>query len=64
MLSGLPSSSNLSGVGCQCGRRLKVIASEDVGVASPGIAAEVGALYGNWLSERKVKKGVERIFLI
>jgi replication-associated recombination protein RarA len=37
-----------SGLGEWCWRRLRVIASEDVGLAEPGLAAEVRALYENW----------------
>jgi replication-associated recombination protein RarA len=55
---------DLSGQSWLLWRRLKIIASEDVGLAQPGIATEVSQLFMNWLAEKKLKKGTERIFLI
>jgi replication-associated recombination protein RarA len=45
----------MSGFGEWVFRRLRVIASEDVGLAEPGIASEVGALYTAWTDLRKKK---------
>lgn len=42
-----------SGFGNWCWKRLRVIASEDIGPAVPGIAAEIKALHENWLFARK-----------
>jgi replication-associated recombination protein RarA len=55
---------DLSGMGWQLWRRLRIVASEDIGLAFPGVATEVAQLYLNWLSEKKLKKGSERIFLM
>ena len=41
-------------------RRLRVIASEDVGIAAPGIASEVRALYDNWSDFRKRREDRQR----
>jgi replication-associated recombination protein RarA len=44
-----------SGLGEWAWRRLRVIASEDIGLAEPGIAAEIQALYAAWSDLRKKK---------
>jgi replication-associated recombination protein RarA len=46
-----------SGWGEYCWSRLFTILSEDVGLAAPGLAAEVRALYENWISLRKRRRG-------
>ncbi len=58
---------DMSGYGEYCWKRLKIMASEDVGLAEPGLAGEIRALYGNWLDQRKKKDerhGPERLFLV
>jgi hypothetical protein len=52
-----------SGYGAWCFKRLRVIASEDVGLADPGVASEVRALYENWREEREKKTGEGGLFL-
>ncbi|HEY4897085.1 MAG TPA: hypothetical protein VII01_13445 [Solirubrobacteraceae bacterium] len=46
---------DLSGHGAWVFKRLRVIASEDVGLASPGIAAEIQALHSTYTDLRKKK---------
>lgn len=46
---------DLSGYGAWVWKRLKVMASEDVGLAEPGIVAEIGALNATWIDLRKKK---------
>jgi replication-associated recombination protein RarA len=58
---------DLSGYGEYCWKRLKIISSEDVGMAEPGAAAEILALYQNWSAQRKkgdTRHGPERLFLV
>jgi replication-associated recombination protein RarA len=52
--------------GAYCWRRLLVIASEDVGLAERGLAADVRALYDSWVEARKRKddRSTPRVFLI
>jgi replication-associated recombination protein RarA len=48
-------------------KRLKIIASEDVGLADDGAAATVQALHANWLAQRKkddTRHSPERLFLV
>ena len=48
-------------------KRLRIIASEDVGMAEPTIPATIFALYQNWIDQRRrkdTKHGPERLFLI
>jgi replication-associated recombination protein RarA len=47
---------NESGYGKWAWRRLRVIQSEDIGQAEPGLAADIRALYENWLQDRKVSR--------
>src|SRR5437764_10480805 len=47
---------DLSSFGGWAWKRLRKIASEDVGIAEPGVASEVRSLYANWLDERKDDK--------
>lgn len=58
---------DLAGFGEYVFKRLRIIASEDVGLAEPGVAADVRALYDNWIDQRKKKDerhGPERLFLV
>jgi replication-associated recombination protein RarA len=58
---------DLAGFGEYVWKRLRIIASEDVGLAEPSAAATVRALYANWLDQRKKKDerhGPERLFLV
>jgi replication-associated recombination protein RarA len=58
---------DLAGYGNYVWKRLRIIASEDVGLADPTVAATVRALYENWLEQRKNKddrSGAERLFLV
>jgi MgsA AAA+ ATPase C terminal len=48
-------------------KRLRIIASEDVGLADPSVPVLVRTLYGNWLEQRKADKGDSgntRLFLV
>ena len=48
-------------------RRIRVIASEDIGLAEPGLQAELWALHECWRDARAQKKpwlGTERIFVV
>jgi len=48
-------------------KRLKIIASEDVGLAEPLLPAVIESLYNNWLVQRKKKDTdhfPERLFLV
>jgi replication-associated recombination protein RarA len=59
----------LAGFGNYVWKRLRIIASEDVGVADPSVALTVRALYENWLDETKRQKddryaGFHRVFLL
>ena len=48
-------------------KRMRIITSEDVGLAKPYLAATIYALYQNWLDLRKkrdLKHGPERLFLV
>lgn len=58
---------DLAGFGEYVWKRLRIITSEDVGLASPGLAAEIRSLYDNWVDQRKKKDerhGPERLFLV
>lgn len=58
---------DLAGFGEYVWKRLRIITSEDVGLAVPGLAAEIRGLYENWLDQRKkkdVQHGPERLFLV
>lgn len=58
---------DIAGFGEYVWKRLRIIASEDVGLAAPQIAGEIRALYANWLDQRKKKDerhGPERLFLV
>lgn len=48
-------------------KRLRIMTSEDVGLAEPYLAATVYSLYQNWVDQRRkkdVKHGPERLFLV
>ena len=58
---------DLSGFGEYVWKRLRIIASEDVGVADPMKAVEIRALYENWRDQRKKEDSrhvPERLFLV
>jgi len=58
---------DLSGFGEYVWKRLKIIASEDVGPNVPSVVLEIRALYENWLEQRKKadhKHAPERLFLV
>ena len=48
---------DLSGYGNYVWKRLRIIASEDVGLADPQAVLLTRALYENWLEQRKADKG-------
>jgi len=52
-----------SGFGPWCWKRLRVICSEDVGPAAPGLASDLRALYENWVDGRRNKGGEEVLYL-
>jgi replication-associated recombination protein RarA len=59
----------LAGFGAYVWKRLRIIASEDVGLAEPHLPATIRALYENWLEESKRSKderyaGFHRVFLV
>lgn len=56
-----------SGYGEYVWKRLRIIASEDVGTAAPSLVLEIRALYENWKDLRKkddAKHAPERLFLV
>lgn len=58
---------DMSNFGEYAWKRMKIMASEDVGLAEPHLAASVHALYMNWVDQRKkkdLKHGPERLFLV
>lgn len=58
---------DLSGYGEYVWKRLKIVASEDVGLAEPPLPATIQALYQSWLQQRKKqddRHGPERLFLV
>ena len=48
---------DLAGYGGYVWKRLRIIASEDVGPADSGVAVQIRVLYENWLEQRKTDKG-------
>src|SRR4051794_35785234 len=58
----------LAGFGNYVWKRLRIIASEDVGLADPGACLVVRALYENWLEQRKADRneptGEQRLFIV
>jgi replication-associated recombination protein RarA len=58
---------DLSGYGEYCWKRLRIITSEDVGLAEPILPAVIQALYEAWSDQKKKKDerhGPERLFLV
>ncbi len=58
---------HLSNFGEYVWKRMRIIASEDVGLAEPTLPATIYALYQNWLDQRRkrdLRHGPERLFLI
>ena len=58
---------DLSGYGEYTWKRLKIVTSEDIGLAEPNLPATIHALYQCWLEQRKKadeRHGPERLFLI
>jgi len=58
---------DLAGYGNYVWKRLRVIASEDIGLADPLVSVHVRILYENWLEQRKRKETYsfeERLFLV
>jgi len=58
---------DLSGYGEYCWKRLRIITSEDVGLAEPVLPAIIQSLYEAWSDQRKKKDehhGPERLFLV
>ena len=58
---------DLSGYGEYVFKRLRIISSEDIGLAAPGLVTDVHALHENWLAQRKkadTRHGPERLFLV
>jgi replication-associated recombination protein RarA len=58
---------DMSGFGEYCWKRLRIMTSEDIGLADPHLAATVQALYSAWADQRKKKDerhGPERLFLV
>lgn len=54
---------DLSGYGEYAWKRLKLICTEDVGLAAPGLATEIASLYSFWLEVKKAKKYSEGIYI-
>ena len=58
---------DLAGYGAYVWKRLRIIASEDIGLADPNLWVQVRVLYENWIEQRKRKKDrslSERLFLV
>src|SRR5579871_5710624 len=57
---------DLSGYGAYVWKRLRIIASEDIGLADPNVCVQVRVLYENWTEQRKKKdrSHAERLFLV
>ena len=56
---------DLAGYANYVWRRLRLICSEDVGLAEPDLPATIRALYDNWLESTKAKKeGDARLYLV
>lgn len=58
---------DLKGYGAYVWKRLRIIASEDVGLADPNLCVQVRVLYENWIEQRKKKEDrspAERLFLV
>jgi replication-associated recombination protein RarA len=59
---------DMAGYGAYVWKRLRIIASEDIGLADPIVCLQVRALYENWVEQRKKHKEdpsqAERLFLV
>jgi len=58
---------DLAGYGAYVWKRLRIIASEDIGLADSNVAVQLRVLYENWIEQRKKKEDyslAERLFLI
>ena len=58
---------DLAGYVAYVWKRLRIIASEDIGLADPNLWVQVRVLYENWIEQRKRKKDrspSERLFLV
>lgn len=58
---------DMSNFGEYVWKRLRIIASEDIGQADPGVAVRLRALYDNWRDQRKKedsRHAPERLFLV
>lgn len=55
---------DISSYGEYCWRRLRIIASEDVGMANPSAAPMVDALYNGWKDFASRDQDADRLFLI
>lgn len=58
---------DLAGYGAYVWKRLRIIASEDIGLADPNLCVQVRVLYENWVEQRKKKEDrslADRLFLV
>jgi replication-associated recombination protein RarA len=58
---------DLAGYGAYVFKRLRIIASEDIGIADPNVCTQIRALWENWTEQRKNKEDrslAERLFLV
>jgi len=58
---------DLAGYGAYVWKPLRIIASEDIGLADPNLCVQVRVLYENWIEQRKKKEDrspAERLFLV
>lgn len=58
---------DLAGYGAYVWKRLRIIASEDIGLADPNLCVQVRVLYENWIEQREKKEDrspAERLFLV
>jgi replication-associated recombination protein RarA len=58
---------DLAGYGAYVWKRLRIIASEDIGLADPNLCLQVRVLYENWVEQRKKKEDrslADRLFLV
>lgn len=55
---------DISGYGEYAWKRLRIISSEDVGLAEPILPAVISALYENWSDFHKKKDDCDRLFLV
>ena len=58
---------DMSNYGEYAWKRMRIMTSEDVGLAEPHLAATIYALYQNWVDQKRkkdLKHGPERLFLV